>query len=281
MSLLDGAVPEPVSLGLLAILQGLTEFLPVSSSGHLVLTQAALGTTGPALRLDVALHLGTLGAVLVGYRRDLAQIARDVLGGRLRELGLLFVGTLPAVFVGLFLRDFVHGLFESVRATAIGLCATSVILLLGERARRRGVARERALDAPDAPAAPGADVGVLDALLIGSAQACAILPGISRSGSTIACGLARGLAPQAAARFSFLLAIPAILGAAVLELPDAFGADAEAGGMGPAALAVGALIAGVVGYAALRALLAFLGRGAFAWFAAYCAALGVSVLVFA
>ena len=273
MSLLDGAVPEPVSLGLLAILQGLTEFLPVSSSGHLVLTQAALGTTGPALRLDVALHLGTLGAVLVGYRRDLAQIARDVLGGRLRELGLLFVG--------LFLRDFVHGLFESVRATAIGLCATSVILLLGERARRRGVARERALDAPDAPAAPGADVGVLDALLIGSAQSCAILPGISRSGSTIACGLARGLAPQAAARFSFLLAIPAILGAAVLELPDAFGADAEAGGMGPAALAVGALIAGVVGYAALRALLAFLGRGAFAWFAAYCAALGVSVLVFA
>lgn len=272
------AGPEAFELAILAVLQGLTEFLPVSSSGHLVLSQAALGIGGPVVRLDVALHLGTLGAVLVGYRRDLVRLLRDALRLELREVALLALGTLPAVVVGLAFRDALHAAFESVRAAAVGLCGTAAILAVGEVARRRAAARAAsgAGGPGDAPARAGRErVGPVDALLIGAAQALAILPGVSRSGSTIACGLVRGLAPQAAARFSFLLAIPTIAGAAVLELPDTWG---EADGIPLGWLLAAAVLAGVVGYAALRVLLAFLGRGAFVWFAAYCAVLGGVVL---
>jgi len=282
VSALAAELAQPAELGLLAVLQGLTEFLPVSSSGHLVLAQAWLGFEGSAVRLDVALHLGTLGAVLVGYRRDLAAIARDALRADLREVFMLALGTLPAVVVGLLFKDALHAAFGSTRAAAFGLCATAAILIAGERARRRRRAQgAAALEVAGTERTGDGNVGrervgPLDAIAIGTAQALAIFPGISRSGSTIACGLMRGLHPRAAARFSFLLAIPAIAGAAVLELPDAGAND----GIGTGALVAAALLAGVVGYAALRGLLAFLGRGAFTWFAVYVAVLGAAVLAF-
>lgn len=272
-----GAGSDLAGLVFLAVVQGLTEFLPISSSGHLVLSQEVMGYETAGVALEVALHVGTLLAVLLVYRADLVALLRGALGGPgLREIGLIVVGTIPAGLVGVLLGDVLEELFTA-RVAAWGLFATAAILLGGEFVRRR----QRAAVEPgnDGGAAgdpvPGAKriPSVPQALLIGLAQAGAIVPGVSRSGSTIAMGLACGLAPAAAARFSFLLAIPAILGAAVLALPDLDAATLEG-----SSLAVAVVVAAVVGFGALKLLLAFLGRGAFAWFALYCAALGVTAL---
>jgi len=259
-------------LTLLALIQGLTEFLPISSSGHLVLAQSAMGLEEPALALDVALHVGTLLAVFVVYRRDLAALGRDALAGDLGEALRLGLATLPAGLVGVLLKDRIQAAFHSPTLAAYGLLGTALVLLAGEWARRR--------QAPSVPAEESAASlpTYTQAFLIGCAQALAILPGVSRSGSTIAAGVLSGLAPERAARFSFLLSIPAILGAAVLNLPDALD-EGLGGGVGPILWA--ALFAGFVGWGALRVLLAFLGRGAFAWFAAYCVVLASGALLFA
>jgi undecaprenyl-diphosphatase len=261
----ETALPESAVLAILALVQGLTEFLPVSSKGHLVLAQAALGMREPAVGLDVALHLGTLAAVLIAYRRDVLELLSGLTRGGWREPLLLFAATLPAAAVGFGFRDALHDLFGSLRATAIGLCGTAAILTVGETVRRRGYGGSES-------------VSTRQALLVGLAQACAILPGISRSGTTIAAGLLVGLAPRAAARFSFLLAIPTILGAAVLELPGLFRGGDGGLGMGLGSILAAIALAGLVGYAALRGLLAFLARGAFGWFAGYTLVLGLSVL---
>ncbi|MEM7306879.1 MAG: undecaprenyl-diphosphate phosphatase [Planctomycetota bacterium] len=273
----SGALPDFESLSLLALLQGLTEFLPVSSSGHLVLTQAALGFDRPAIGVDVALHVGTLLAVLVVYRADLLRLVKGALSGDLVEPLLIVLGTIPAAVIGLTFRDSIHGLFEKPMTAAWGLVATSGILITGELARRRGEARAADAEARGEDGEESQCPRWHQALLIGVSQALAILPGISRSGTTIACGLLLGLRPAAAARFSFLLAIPTILGAAVLELP---GAMEETSGGGLAPLIWATLFAGFVGWGAMRMLLAFLARGAFAWFSVYCLVLGAGVLLF-
>lgn len=269
-ALLEGPA-DFAALAILALLQGLTEFLPISSSGHLVLAQAAMGFEEPQLALDVALHVGTLLAVCVVYRRDLLQLLRSLAAGDGRELGLLALATLPAAVVGLAFKDALEAAFHEPRFAAGGLFATGAILLVGEAARKRGPGTSEE-DAAERP------MRWWHALVIGSAQALAIWPGISRSGSTIAAGMLCGLPPARAARFSFLMAIPAILGAAVLQLPDAAEDPAR-----PELTAIlwAAAFAGFVGWGALRILLAFLGRGAFAWFAAYCFALGLGTLVLA
>ena len=266
--------PEPVGIGallLLALLQGLTEFLPVSSSGHLVLAQSALGMDAPALALDVALHVGTLLAVLVVYRRDLLDLAREVRRGELAELLALLVGSLPAALAGLLLKDRIQAAFHSPSLAGAGLLGTAGVLVAGELARRRRPVEEAGHGGERCP-----PLGLGVAFVIGCAQLCAILPGLSRSGSTIAAGLLCGLAPARAARFSFLLSIPVILGAAVLSLPDL---SEEELGIGATAILWAALLAGLVGWAALRLLLTFLARGAFAWFALYCTVLGAGALV--
>ena len=260
---------EFAALTFLALIQGLTEFLPISSSGHLVLCQAAMGVQEPALALDVALHVGTLLAVCIVYRADLARLVLGVFRGQLGEPALLLLGTLPAGLVGLSFKSEIEGMFHDPKVAATGLFATALALLAGEWARRRR-----------AGASPRASAGALSwrtALIVGSVQALAIVPGISRSGSTIAAGMLCGMRPKAAARFSFLLSIPAILGAAVLNVPDAM-EQGLGGGVGPILWAAG--FAGFVGWGALRVLLAFLGRGAFAWFALYCAVLGAGALAF-
>jgi len=256
----EDPLPEWAILGILAIVQGITEFLPISSDGHLVLVQIALGLKEAGLGTDVALHLGTLVSVLVVYRRDLLELLRGARRGELREPLFIVLATIPVAIVGLLVREEMHTLFQSARAAAFGLCGTAAILVVGELARRRSPA-------------PRESLGLRDALLIGLAQPIALLPGVSRSGTTIAVALMLGLSSRAAARFSFLIAIPAILGAAVLEVP---GVVAE-GGASPL-LGAAVVLAGLVGFVALRALLAFLGRGAFAWFALYCLVLGLAVL---
>lgn len=256
----------------MALVQGLTEFLPVSSSGHLVLTQIALGYEEPAMALDVALHVGTLLAVVVFYRKDLVALTLRALAGDFREIGLLGLATLPTAVVGLIFKDTIQGIFHDAKFASLGLLMTAVILLAGERARCLLVPKEASDDVstPDA-------IGWRQAFAIGCAQTVAILPGISRSGSTIAAGLMLGVAPASAARFSFLLSIPVILGAAMLNLPDAI-ESGLGGGLGQMLWAV--LFAGFIGWGALRMLLAFLGRGAFAWFSVYCTVLGVGALLF-
>ncbi|MBI1379679.1 MAG: hypothetical protein GC161_01170 [Planctomycetaceae bacterium] len=268
---LDTAAEAPSgelwSLLALAVLQGLTEFLPVSSSGHLVLGKELFGLreSGGVL-VEVALHVGTLGAVLAVYGKDLVALVRDALGGRPRYLMLLLLGSVPAGLLGVLAKDFLEGLFEEPRVAGAGLLVTAGLLLVSD-ARRRRLEREGA--------AGGREVGVVDAVVIGVAQALAICPGISRAGSTIAAGLLRGLDAAAAARFSFLLSLPAVGGAALLEarhldrLPE--------GQAWPLALAV--VLSGVVGFLSLRLLLVALAKGAFRWFALYCAVLGVVALV--
>ena len=266
-------LPAFAVLSFLAIVQGLTEFLPISSSGHLVLAQAAMGLDEPAIVVDVALHVGTLAAVLVVYRRDLAELVTGLFRGSFREPLYIVLGTLPVVVVGLGFKDRIEHAFESPRVAAYGLFFTAAMLLMGEWFRRK----QLSLATSDSEEVGRRELDAKTVLLVGVAQAMAICPGISRSGSTIATGLALGLAPAAAARLSFLLAIPAIIGAAVLQLPDAM----ESGGIdakGPLLWAMA--LAAFVGWGALRVLLAFLGRGAFAWFAVYCVTLGVGYLAF-
>ncbi len=261
-------VPGAVETFVLAVVQGLTEFLPVSSSGHLVLFEEFLELGDAGLLLPVALHLGTLVAVLIVYRRDVLGIVAELVRGKPKQALLVIVGTIPAGVVGFTFQDQFRELFGSGRSAAMGLLATAALLLVSDRVRKgnvdKGVGRT--------------ELNFLDAILIGIAQSIAILPGISRSGSTIAVGLLRGIEPLQAARFSFLLSIPAILGAAVLEV----GAFLE---RSPSTeeqqlLLWGLLVSALVGWASLRVLISFLNRGAFLWFSAYCATVGLGYLFF-
>ena len=235
----------------LGLLQGLTEFLPISSSGHLVLAQHGLGIDEPGAGLEIAVHLGTLASVVLYYRRDLVEILRDVLrGGPAARLGwLVVVGTRPIVVVGLTCREPI--------AAAWCLRVTGALMMGSPLARRR-------------PGEPRFGY----ALLVGCAQAVAILPGVSRSGSTIATGMFAGDDPVRAARFSFLLSIPAISGAAILMAKD----GAFAGRTDPVMLLGAGAVAFVSGLAAIAFLLRVLGRGRLFWFGPYCLVLGATAL---
>ena len=262
--------PDLLHVILLAVVQGLTEFLPVSSSGHLVLAGEWLGLEEPGLFLPILLHLGTLAAVLAVYRSDVALLIRELSRGELRETGLLVVATLPTVAVGLLLHSTIREAFGSVHAAAGGLLLTASVLTLGEGFRKRNSKED---------AGGRAAVRPLDALLIGCAQALAILPGVSRSGSTIATGMMLGIRADRAARFSFLMSIPAILGATILEGKELL-AEGALDGVSYGGPLLGLLVSALVGLAALRWLLAFVAKGAFRWFAVYCALLGTATLVF-
>jgi undecaprenyl-diphosphatase len=250
---------------LLGILQGLTEFLPVSSSGHLVIAQSLMpGFDGPAIAFDVLLHAGTLGAVLIYFRQDLTSIATKCLkpgqGGFHLPL-LLLVGTVPAAAVGIFFADAIEPLFAAPRYASLGLLTTSILLY---SAWKTGTGGERSIES----------LTVWAVLLIGIFQAVAIVPGISRSGATIAAGVFLGLSGQDAARFSFLLSIPAITGAFLLE----FGALKDSGAI--AVYMAGALTAALVGWASIAILMRLLGKGKLLPFALYCLVLGSISLVF-
>ncbi|RKZ12000.1 hypothetical protein DRQ53_15375 [bacterium] len=256
------------SMLLLAIIQGLSEFLPVSSSGHLALGQMILGVGKESLTAVVVLHAGTLVAVLVYYRKVIAELAGGVFqgGGDVDGLsarsyvGMLVLGNVPAAILGLGFRDQIEGLFANPWAVFAAMLATAAVLW-STRSCVPGV------QAPDARRA----------LLIGCAQALAILPGASRSGWTIAVALWLGLRPEAAARFSFLLSIPAIFGALLLEVLDHDGLDMPVG-----ALLAGFVVAALTGLFALRWLVALVRRMELFRFAIYLCILttvGVGVLL--
>ncbi|HZG58561.1 undecaprenyl-diphosphate phosphatase, partial [Paenibacillus sp.] len=227
----------------LGLIQGLTEFLPISSTGHLALGRHAFGLREAGLFLDTMLHVGTLAAVVYYYREELYGVMKNPFG---KVSLLLAVGTIPAVLVGFFFEDFFEAI--SVSGATIGweFLATGVFLWFADRIRNGRKKLQHLTYA--------------DALVIGSFQAGAILPAISRSGLTIVGGLLRGLDRETAAYFSFLLSIPAIAGGVLLQAMHLLeGGAGEGIGLGP--LLVGALASAVFGYVAVRWMIDFLKRG--------------------
>ncbi|MDH3193911.1 MAG: undecaprenyl-diphosphate phosphatase [Acidimicrobiia bacterium] len=242
------------------LVQGLTEFLPISSSGHLVLVPAFLGVEPPDLATSALLHLGTLVAVLAYYRRDLVKLLHFRRDDQARRvLSLLVVGTVPAA-VGIVLTDQLSSFQESTAAVAVALLVTGVVLVISGFIARR----TRILE----------DANLSDALLVGVAQATALLPGISRSGMTITAGLGRGLSGVEAARFSFLLAVPAIAGGGLIETVGML----NNGGI-PSEVWVGVLTAAVSGYLAIAFLIKTLVRVGLRPFAVYCFVIGALALI--
>lgn len=247
-----------LTAALWGLIQGLTEFLPISSSGHLVLVPAIFGFEEPTLAAAVMLHLGTLLAVLAYFRRDLRRLFRLRSDPEARRLILLLaVGTVPAALVGMSLSGPIEAIFTEPWLAAVALMVTGGVLLLtpamGRGARRLAEGR------------------VPDALVVGLAQAFALLPGISRSGMTIAAGMAQGFTRAEAARYAFLLAIPAIAGAGLMD-----GIDLARHGGFTWDLLVGMAVAAVVGYLAIAGLLRVLQRFGLFPFAFYCLAAGAA-----
>jgi undecaprenyl-diphosphatase len=250
---------------IIGVVQGLTEFLPVSSSGHLVVTQAALGLRAPGVFLEVTVHVATLVAVAVVYWRRIAQLLagawqRD--RGALAHIGLLLLASIPAAVVGLLFKDWFEATFDSVLIVGVNFLVTGTFLWTTRVA----------------PITPRPIPSVRGALAIGLAQAGAILPGISRSGATVAAGMWTGVDPVRAAEFSFLMAMPAIAGAALLQIPD-MSMETAAIGTGPLLLAFAAALAS--GIAAIRLLVRLLARRAFHQFAPYCWTLGLVTVAWA
>lgn len=260
---------------MLGIVQGLTEFLPVSSSGHLVIGQSLFGLTEPALSFDISVHIGTLLAVIVLFRKDImaiiasgvfflkSLIRKNAATGRLKDnrelnmLWLIIIGSVPTAIIGILLNKIADRLFSSTLLVGIMLIITGIILWLTRKTSEKSKT--------------GNKLTIGKALLIGLVQGMAVIPGISRSGSTIAAGLFAGLNRELSARFSFLLSIPAIAGAAVLNFADLQTASTISG----AVTLIGAITSFVVGYLALTILLYFVKNGRLYVFAPYCVFVGI------
>jgi len=260
-----------LTAALLGVIQGLTEFLPVSSSAHLILARFFFGWEAPefGLAFDVALHVGTLAAILGYFWPDLLSMLKALptvlsagagVPGRL--IRLIAIGTVPAIIAGLLFNDYVETQLRTPLVAAIALAAGAVLMLVAERAT--SARRDEA------------DLTVVDAALIGLAQACALVPGVSRSGSTIAIGMLLGVRRESAARFTFLLAVPAILAAAGKE-------SIELRHMHPdghllTLFAVGAGVSALVGYLTIKYFLRYLTRHRLDVFAYYRLALAAVTL---
>lgn len=253
----------------LGIVQGLTEWLPISSSGHLVIAEEVLGLSADMnLVFDLILHLGTLGAVVVFFRKELTRIVTSIVRlhpvkgseeEKLRFLGLLLlVGTIPAAVAGVLFKDAIEQAFD-IRYVGIALIANAIMLFSFERFWAKGTRK---------------DAKLLDAIVIGLFQAVAIIPGISRSGSTIGGGMLRGLERETAAVFAFLLSVPTLVGAFVYGLLTLNKFDTDL-----ASSVVGFGTALLVGFVSIGYLLKAVRSGKLWVFAIYCAVVGVAVTI--
>lgn len=263
---------------LLGGIQGATEFLPVSSSGHLVIGQVLMGISVPGVLFEVTLHVATLLSVLVVYRARVGRLLTGAVrrdGEAWRYLALLALATVPAGLVGVLFGGAVESLFEDPWVPGAALLVTGTFLWTARSAQRRFSSRWAEGGAPAAP-------GPRTALVMGVAQAFALVPGISRSGATVVAGLWMGIEPGEAAAFSFLMAVPAIAGAAVLEIPDLLGGGVAGagGGVGVGALAWGFVVAAAVGILAIRVFVTMLRRRSFHRFGPYCWIVGLGFLVY-
>lgn len=258
-------MPDFLKVLTLAVIQGVTEFLPVSSSGHLVLVKHLLGMESPGVTLEVGLHAGTLVSVLLYYRKRILQLLREMIkgegGGRYYVLAI-FVSSLPSVTAYILLREKIESLFNSPMVTSAMLCLTGIFLfsLIRQVQRILRIRRNQTLS-------------VGRGLWIGMAQAFALLPGISRSGATIVIGRHLGLSPKIAAEFSLLMSVPILLAATLVK---AIGmAGAELGDVTVMSLVVGSLVAACVGYISIVCLIKTLLSGKFWMFGFYCIVVGV------
>lgn len=266
---------------IIGIIQGLTEFLPVSSSGHIAIAQRLFNLTNPDLTFAVAMHLATLLAVVVAFWHDIwgmitgffgglgALISRRSSAGRIwrqnvgfRTATLIVVGSIPAAIAGFLLKDFIEGLFGSLLAIGVMLLVTGLLLWLADGIHSKGTPLRQFTSGR--------------AFLVGLAQAAAIAPGLSRSGSTIAAGRLSGLTRDGAARFSFLLSIPTILGAVLADSGDLLTA---ASGAARQPLLIGMAAAALVGYVAIAIVMKTVRAGRLRIFSFYCWAVGVAVIV--
>lgn len=246
---------------ILGIVQGITEFLPISSSGHLVLMQKIFKITEPTLIFDTYVHLGTLMAVFAVFKDDIIGILKKPFQ---KLTWLLIAGTIPTAIIGVLFKDIFEQMFHSGSTLGFEFIITGVILLISGSIRNghKGVK----------------ETGYLDAAFIGVMQGAAIMPAISRSGLTISGALFRNLDREFAAKFSFLLSIPAILGAAVFQVKDIMEAGGG-GGISTGAMVAGSLAAALAGYASIKYMLQILRKGKIKYFAYYVFALGALVIV--
>ena len=270
-------IPGPVTGILLGIIQGLTEFLPISSSGHLVVFQNIFGLQEPEMLFDSALHLGTLLAVFFYFRSDLKKMVMETLEyiidcsrgrKRLTEIHTVpyasltlwvLIGTIPTALIGVLFRHSIERLFGSVSWVGVMLVFTGLILAVTRMIPGDYTRRTR--------------IGLWVALAVGTAQGLALIPGISRSGATIVCGMLFMTERDLAARYSFLLSIPAIIGAIILQLDGAGGENLDF-----LSTVSGLIAAALVGLLALKILMGMVKKGNLYYFAPYCWALGLFVI---
>lgn len=248
----------------LGLVQGLTEFLPVSSSGHLILFKSLFGIHAPGASLEVSLHVGTLFAVIWAYRGWLHQWLRGIILGRAqarRLAGQMLLASIPAGFLGWVLGHAIEGYF-TIEAAALGWAATAVLLWIIRPAQDGGAALET--------------LSWWQVWWVGCAQALALWPGLSRSGSTIAMARVVGIAPRAAAQFSFILAIPTVTGATLFEIPQLARDNIALIQMG-----LGALIAAAAGVLAIQWITSIVNRPhAWRWFSVYLGTIAMAAWIF-
>ncbi len=255
---------ELIKIFMLGLIQGLTEFLPISSSGHLVIFQSLFGITTNQLTIDLFLHFGTVIPVIIVFWNDI----RDILlfkKEKRRLTWLIFIGIIPTGIIGIFFQDFFKGLFASVQVVGFMLLITGFLLILSEKLSQ---VRFK-LDGMKGH----------NAVIVGIAQGLAVIPGISRSGSTIVASLLQGLDRESAARYSFLISLPVILGGGLLELKKVLSVGIV--GLSWGMIFTGVLSAAVSGYFAIKILLHILKKGSLRGFAYYCWGLGVLIILLA
>ncbi len=263
---------------ILGVLQGITEFLPISSSGHLVIGESLLGLEVEALKsFDVVVHLGTFAAIIIYFWKDVVGLFKGLFSyvGFVKKspdnkeyrslIGYILIGTVPALFVGLFLEDSIDFLFRNTLYVGLWMIVVAEVFILAEWASKKFKKEE--------------GLNWKKAIIIGVAQSVALIPGVSRSGSTIAAGLFQGVSREKAARFSFLLALPAIFGAGLLtglkEFKAGGGLDVE---FSP--LVIGFIASAIAGFASVYFLMKFLKNHSLNVFAYYLFAVGAVSVIF-
>ncbi len=253
---------------ILGLVQGLTEFLPVSSSGHLAIGKALFGIETADLRFEIIVHAATVLATIVVFRKEILRLLQGLfkfkLNDETRYILLILLSMIPVFVVGMFFKDKVEALFgEGLVVVGCALLVTALLLFLSEALKRRN--------------AEGGPVTWKSALWMGLAQAIAVIPGLSRSGSTIATGLLCGVKKEEVAQFSFLMVLIPILGEAFLDL---VGGDAAASSVGALPLIVGFIAAFVSGLFACKVMIALVKKAKLKWFALYCVAAALFCLIY-
>lgn len=259
---------------ILGILQGITEFLPISSSGHLVIAQKLFGIKEPPIFFDILVHFGTLSAVFFYFRKEILGLCLGLARKEKESInffGLIIIGTVPIAVVGYLLKDSIEVIFNSL--TLVGFAYLGMALILFLTRKKMNVFQGRSLESKK-PSEGIRRIGMLDAVFIGLFQALAILPGISRSGSTISAGIFRNIDRESAFRFSFFLIIPAVLGALILEISNGGLVELRVFEAG----IIGFVVSAFVGFLSLGILRRVLVSRKFFLFGFYCLILGVVIL---